>query len=354
MAAIPPRDSSSTVAQIYRWYEATAESGHRAHLGASVIGHTCERYLWLLFRWAWREAFDGRMLRLFDTGKRAEARFVAELRGIGCEVHDADEFGQQFRVREISGHFGGSLDGAVLGLPEAPKSWHVVEFKTHGAKSFAELSAKGVRESKPQHWAQMQVYMGLTGMERALYLAENKDTSDLYSERVEFDLVEFNRLVERARRIVTAATPPGKLSADPAWYQCKWCAFHGLCHGEQVAEVNCRTCAHATPRVDVEGGVWQCELGQAPIDDATQRQGCNGHRFIPALLERIAAQTDAAAEPDGNQAVTYTLPDGSTFSNGYPPAFSSAEIRASKHASMLGDSAVQALKAEFPQAQVVA
>lgn len=354
MAAIPQPDATSTVAAIYRWHKATADSGHRAHLGASVIGHACERYLWLLFRWAGAEDFDGRMLRLFDTGKRAEARFVEELRGMGCEVHDADEFGRQFRVSDIAGHFGGSMDGCALGLPEAPKTWHVLEFKTHSDKSFTELVKKKVRAAKPQHWAQVQIYMGLTGMERAMYLAENKNTSEVYAERVEFDLVEFTKLVEKARRIVAAGAPPERLSADPAWFECKWCSFHAQCHGEQVPEVNCRTCAHSTPRVDVPGGLWHCALENAQLDDATQRQGCNGHRFIPILLERIARQTDAVDEAGGNLAVTYTLPDGSTFANGYPPAFSSAEIRATHHASMLGDSQVQAIKAEFPGARMVA
>lgn len=354
MAALPSPDSTSTVAAIYRWHQLTAASGHRKHLGASVVGHACERYLWLLFRWAGAEAFEGRVLRLFDTGRRAEARFVEELRGIGCEVHDVDEFGQQFRVADIGGHFGGSMDGAAVGLPEAPKTWHVLEFKTHNDKSFAELVAKKLRAAKPQHWAQVQIYMGLTGMGRAMYLAENKNTSEVYAERVEFDQVEFTRLVERARRVITSSTPPARLSDDPAWFECKWCPFYAQCHGQALPEVNCRTCAHSTPRVDVEGGVWQCELEHLQIDDDVQRRGCNGHRYIPILLERVARQTDASEEPDGNLAVTYTLPDGSTFKNGYAPAFSSAEIRATQHASMLGDSQVQAIKAEFPKARMVA
>ena len=38
------------------------------------------------------------------------------------------------------------------------------------------LKAKGVEKSKPEHAAQMQVYMHLAGLERAFYLAVNKDT----------------------------------------------------------------------------------------------------------------------------------------------------------------------------------
>lgn len=355
MAAIPVAENT-TVQAIYRAYqerEARA-GGHRAHLGASVIGHACERYLWLLFRWAGREAFEGRLLRLFNTGQRAEAHFVDDLRSIGVQVHDVDEFGQQFRVSHVGGHFGGSMDGAALGLPEAPKAWHVTEFKTHNDKSFKELESKGVQEAKPLHYAQMQVYMGLTGMERALYLAENKNTSALYQERVHFDQAAFSALLERARRIIEAPEPAARLSNDPAWFACKWCAMHGICHGQQAPEVNCRTCAHSTPDTKVNGGAWKCERKAAAIDDAAQRQGCAGHRYIPILLERIGEQAGVEAEPDGNAAVVYRMADGRTFKNGAAPNFSSREIEAAEHKSMLCDADVQALKGAFRGAEVVA
>ena len=344
------------VQAIYRLYEQreAASGGHRAHLGASVIGHACERYLWLLFRWAGREAFDGRMLRLFEAGRQFEARVVAEMREVGVEVSEVDEFGRQHRVSAHGGHFGGSLDGAVLGLPEAPQTWHVVEFKTHNAKSFGELVSHGVAKAKPMHHDQMQVYMGLTGMDRALYLAENKDSSALYQERVHADPVRFAQIMARAERVINAAEPPLRISNDPAWWQCKLCAFHGLCHGEQVPEVNCRTCAHSTPRVDGDGGRWVCEHEHVDLDAATQRDGCNGHRFIPALLERVAEPVEYRPEQDGNAAVVYRLPNGSTFANGYPPAFSSREIRVAKHKAMLGDEDVQAVKAQIRTAEVVA
>lgn len=345
-----------TVQAIYRLHEQreAASGGHRAHLGASVIGHACERHLWLHFRWAGREQFDGRLLRLFEYGRQLEGRLVAELRGIGVEVHDTDETGQQFRVSAVGGHFGGSLDGAARGLPEAPKTWHVLEFKSHNTKSFAELQAKGVREAKPMHFAQVQVYMGLTGMERALYLAECKDTSALYQERVEFDQVEFKRLMARAKRVIGAAEPPPRLSTDPAWFACKWCAFHPLCHGEQAPEVNCRTCAHSTPRVDIEADQWQCEHRASSIGDAQQRAGCDAHRYIPILLERIGARGAVITEPDGNCAVQYIASEGLPFVNGAPPYFSSREIAAAKHKAMLGDAQVQQIKAEWPATRMVA
>ena len=245
MAAIP-QPMNTTAAAVVAWRERTTDQSHRPHLGASLIGHACDRFLWLTFRWAGAEHFDGRMLRLFDTGKREESRVYEELRGIGCEVH-ADDGGAQFRVSTLGGHFGGSMDGVVRGVPEAPAAWHVLEVKTHSDKLFAELLKKKVRGAKPMHWTQMQTYMHLAEIDRALYYAVNKNTDDLYIERIERDPAEGARIVARAQRIIESPTPPAKLSEDPAWFECKWCCFHGQCHGAEVPEVNCRACVHATP-----------------------------------------------------------------------------------------------------------
>ena len=126
---------------------------------------------------------------------------MRNLRRIGATVLEVDpETGRQWRVEAHGGHFGGSLDGVALGLLEAPKTWHVLEFKTHSLKSFRELVAKGVAEAKPQHWAQMQIYMHLTGLTRAMYLAVCKDTDDLHVERVRADADAAERLLAKAAR----------------------------------------------------------------------------------------------------------------------------------------------------------
>jgi hypothetical protein len=146
---------------------------------------------------------------MFDTGKREETRLLEELRGIGAQVWDTDpETGDQWRVVACNGHFGGSLDGVAKGLPEAPKTPAVLEFKTHNAKSFADLLAKKVHISKPQHYAQMQIYMGLMELERALYIAVNKDNDDVYVEWVYFEKDYFGKLIEHAQGLIDMTTPP--------------------------------------------------------------------------------------------------------------------------------------------------
>jgi hypothetical protein len=334
MAALP-EPIHSTVNLIYQAYENDADDGNRPHLGASLIGRPCERQLWYTFRWVDSKKFSGRMLRLFETGQLAEARFTANLRRIGVQVHDVTPDGKQWRVTDLGGHFGGSMDGAAVGLPEAPKTWHVLEYKTHGDKSFTELVKKTVQAAKPEHYAQMQVYMGYTGMERALYMAVNKNTDELYAERVDFDPVEFAKLKARAERVIRAAEPPLRVSNDPSWFVCKMCDFHEHCHGEAAPAVNCRTCAHSTPEMNGDA-TWSCAArsgfnGEIPAD--VQRTGCFAHRYIPILLEKFATQKDYV-----NGDVVYTTPTGD-FANGDPAngALASQEIRDCQQKAMLGD-----------------
>jgi hypothetical protein len=270
MAALP-ETLAPTRDAIFAAYEADREDGRRPHLGASQIGKSCERALWYDFRWTTPSRFPGRILRLFETGQLEEARLVKDLRRIGATVLEADpETGRQWRVEAHGGHFGGSLDAVALGLLEAPKTWHVVEFKTHGLKSFRDLVAKGVADAKPQHWAQMQIYMHLTGLTRAMYVAVCKDTDDLHIERVRADGDAAERLLAKAGRVIHAPRPPARISEDPAWFECRFCDHHDLCHGEAAAASNCRSCLHSTP---VEGG-WHCVRNDWMLSPADERFPC--------------------------------------------------------------------------------
>ena len=305
MAPLPP-PPTPTLDAIYAAYVAEAGDGFRDHLGASIIGKACCRALWYDFRWVTRARFTGRILRLFDTGKREEDRLVRDLRCTGATVLDTDpETGRQWRVSAVGGHFGGSLDAVAIGLLEAPKTWHVVEFKTHGLKSFAALKNDGVEQSKPQHAAQMQVYMHLTGIARAMYVAVCKDTDELHIERVRADQAAGERLIAKADRVINVPRPPVKISEDPAWWQCRLCEHHDHCHGGRPATRNCRTCLHSTP---VEGG-WICERWQRQLSSLEQRQGCPFHLFVPDLVP--AEPVDA-----GDDWVAYRFADGRRWIDG--------------------------------------
>jgi hypothetical protein len=226
---------SKTVEAIYAAYKTKGDAEPpRKYLGCSELGHPCERLLWYKFHIGVKESFDGRMYRLFDTGNHAEARFVADLRAIGCTVHEVGEDGKQFALSAFDGQLSGHMDGCVLGVPEAPKTWHVCEFKTHNNKSFNKLVKDGVAKTKPQHYCQMQMYMGLSGMTRALYLAVNKDNDELYSERVRFNKQEFDALMARADRIIHSTVQPERISEREDYYECSWCPAHSICWNKML------------------------------------------------------------------------------------------------------------------------
>ncbi|WP_288076448.1 PD-(D/E)XK nuclease family protein [Pseudomonas sp.] len=303
MAAIP-QSMNTTSESIISWW-GKREDMPRLHLGASIIGRECERALWYSFRWATSKQFDGRMLRLFNRGHREEPQFLEELRGIGAEVYDSDpDTKRQHRFMTVRGHFGGSCDAIGRGFPEAPKTWAIVEFKTHNEKSFNELCKEGVKDAKPEHYAQMQVYMGLADLDRALYLAANKNTDELHSEWIKFDKDVFDKLVAKATRIIEAAEPPLGISQDPAWYKCKMCDHKDVCHKQKVPQKNCRTCAFATPHDD---GTWLCEADNRLLDYNEQLIGCRQHLYIPPLI------TFATALDMGNGFVKYKHQDGTTI-----------------------------------------
>lgn len=297
----------TTAQAITKNYEKQKQE-NRPHLGASEIGKPCDRAIWYSFRWSTNKKFSGRILRLFNTGIREEARFLDELKAIGAEVYERDpETGNQFQFSAHGGHFGGSCDAVARGLPEAPKSWAVVEFKTHSAKSFADLEKNTVVKAKPEHFAQMQVYMGLADIDRALYLAVNKDTDELYSEWIHFDKGIFQGLLDRAARIINRATPPEKLSNDPSWYQCKFCDHQAICHQKKIPVKNCRTCSYSTPE---SNGTWSCGLYKRPLSVQDQRLGCRSHLYIPDLI------TFAKAINSSGDFVTYfDIKDGIVFAN---------------------------------------
>ena len=246
-----------------------ASENPRTHLGASLIGRECSRQLWYTFRWAKQPDFSGRMYRLFDRGHREEDTLANLLRMAGVEVHTVDTNGEQFRVKD--GHFGGSMDGCGRGFPEDPEAWHVLEFKTHNDKSFKRLQKVGVVEAKPEHAAQMQVYMHYTGMPKACYMAVNKNDDDLHVEFLDYNESFARMLINKAMGIIHTDTPPERIGG-PDWFVCKWCDFRAICHQGEPMDKNCRTCEMSEPLTyDAE---WACAEGE-PMGDMTEEKTCH-------------------------------------------------------------------------------
>jgi hypothetical protein len=268
----------------------------RTHLGASVIGDDCQAKAWNAFRWLKFEEANGQQLRLFNRGHLEEARFVRWLELVGFEVREFDPVTKkQFRILGCKGHFGGSLD--AMAKPPAKYGINedlifLGEFKTHNEKNFAKLAGPkpawrdmgkprhggaGVIASKPMHFKQMCSYGRAYKFKYGLYCAVNKDTDELYFEIVELDWRQADDLFRKAEGIVFSQTRPPKIANVASFFDCKFCDFSGLCHGDEVPVKNCRSCRNAFP---VEDAQWFCQVHQSNIPAHIIKVGCDSYGRI--------------------------------------------------------------------------
>ncbi len=318
MATIP-RPHSLTTEAIYQAYAASrGQAWDSMGISISILGEECERQLWYELRWAAKpEVIDGLKAITFETGNLEETRLMNSLRMIGCEVDEVDERGKQYRASAVAGHVRGKTDGKVLGLPESPKQWHCVEAKSMKEVYWKEVVKHGVRKGYFTHWVQLNTYCHLFGFERGLYICRNKNTGEVYCERIETDHVEAIRLLTRAERIIKSANPPPKLHEDPESkmaFKCKHlCKAKAICHDKEFSRVSCRTCLHATPEFFGDAA-WSCARWNKPLSLAEQKAGCPTHLYIPSLVPGEVVDAN-----DEEEWVLYTLHDGREWRDGVKP-----------------------------------
>lgn len=265
----------------------TYDGGHRSHLGASLIGRECKRYLWYVFRWCLHEKTTGRQQRLFNRGHREEARFVEWLEGIGFKVwfenrnEGPNEKGEypQYRISDVMGHFGGSLDGIAV-LPERYGIAEPVllEFKTNGTGAgFNKLGESGMPIAKPEHFAQTSTYGKKYNLRYCAYLNINKNDDSLHVEIVKLNHGLGEQMIMKAEQIIMSQTPPARLSDNPTFHKCGYCHMKDVCHKGAVVEVNCRSCAFARP---VENAEWFCEVHNGNIPKEFVTNACPSYKAI--------------------------------------------------------------------------
>lgn len=309
----------------------TYDGGHRSHLGASLIGNECKRYLWYVFRWCLHEKTTGRQQRLFNRGHREEARFIEWLEGIGFkvwfenyegfsydEINDiyyiakqedinAAEFVSpnhpnfrthiarakadglefpQYRISDVMGHFGGSLDGIAI-LPEryGIKGPVLLEFKTNGTGAgFNKLCDNGMPVAKPEHFAQTSTYGKKYEFDFVVYLNINKNDDSLHTEVVKLDHNLGEQMLIKAEQIITSPEAPPRLSDNPTFFKCGYCSMKDICHKGAIPEKNCRSCKNARP---VENAEWFCDVHNGVIPGDFIATGCDSYSPITAVAKNV-------------------------------------------------------------------
>ncbi|MBO7453853.1 MAG: hypothetical protein J6T91_00495 [Alphaproteobacteria bacterium] len=210
----------------------------RSYLGASSIGDECIRKVQLQYMQK-DQKVSAKQIRTFDIGHCLEDLVIKWLRIAGFDLKTRNENGEQFGFSVANGKFAGHVDGLIYNFPEEfpdkPEGPALLEIKTMNHKSWNDTQKRGVLVSKPVYYSQVQLYMAYLELDRCLFVALNKDTSDLYFEIIPFDPGMAQKYSDRAVQIIKATENNELLpcvSGDSSFFLCKMCGFRDHCWKE--------------------------------------------------------------------------------------------------------------------------
>lgn len=248
----------------------------RKHLGASLIGRPCDRFLWLSWRWAFWKKPVARMIRLFNRGHLEEARWIALIRQAGMHTQHLLD-GKQLKITGVNGHFGGSLDGLVFGCPDFPDAWGLLEFKTSNKSSFQKLTKYGVQAAKNEHYTQCQQYMAFYKLPFALYGCVCKDDDEIHLEIVLPDKTNCAAGLAKAVTVIGANRIPNAMQgASSLSFDCKFCDAYNICHSGAKVMKTCRSCEYV---VLANEGKWICGHKQIELSAEAQFAACENYNL---------------------------------------------------------------------------
>jgi hypothetical protein len=272
MAILPKQNTAigQNIADILNDGEIFQEQ--RGYIGYSGSGEPCLRKIWYSFRWSSSDVITKQTNRIFDLGHILEEYVKKDLVKNGFIVTD-----EQIEVSGCYGHAKGHIDGIVC-LPNSTDRM-LLEIKTSNELGFNAIVKRGVKKEKPAHYSQMQAYMGKLDLHFGLYVCYNKNTSEYYTEIIEFDKSCFNDIDRKFNSVLLSEFPPDKIG-DSEYYSCQWCTFKAVCHEQAVPNVNCRTCNFANIEM---GGEWSCSLHYKNLTKNEQQLGCSKYERSYAL-----------------------------------------------------------------------
>ena len=197
----------------------------------------CYRERWFTFRGFEMDERGGfasnpKLLRIFRLGHVIEDEVVQLLEDTGFTVKD-----QQLELG--SGQWLGHIDGLIDMSRDAVPDWCLLEIKSANAARFELLCELGSYAAWNAGYAdQIQAYLHhLNGISDAIIVVYNKNTSELYTERILYD-IDAAQLLEKNNALVIAEgnVPPQRPPEAKTQYGqfCKWCDFQQTCWGGAV------------------------------------------------------------------------------------------------------------------------
>jgi hypothetical protein len=249
------------------------EAGHeqkpyfgKRTISASIVGAECDAEIALKFRSFPQREPGPKATRIFKLGHLIEPLVIDYLIAAGIPVIPfADRNGyKQFTWTDYHGHAKVKVDGLI--------KWHdkpteILEVKSAKESSYSGMRDAGIKVANPKYYAQAQMAMGLSGYKSVLMVVYCKNTSQLFSERLEFDEEYWAFLKVKIERILEGGAQ--KITKKEGDFRCMFCDVAGACwKAERPAIRHCHHCVFAHPDV---GQKWWCmkhdQFAHAICDD---------------------------------------------------------------------------------------
>ena len=173
----------------------------------SSLGNPCDRYLWL----AYNGKLEAKPLpavtqRIFQCGSSLEDRVAKWFEGLG--ILRGREVALKTDIPPISGRIDFIINHYDLGVI-------AVELKSINKLNFGRL-----KEAKPEHALQLQMYLNMGNYDHGTVLYECKDDQRLKSFIIERDVIEWDNILKRCFRIQDMLTRPEECSGE-TWCDCR-------------------------------------------------------------------------------------------------------------------------------------
>jgi len=261
----------------------------RYYIGASSVGAECERQCLFNHVHASDDNHSADTLFRFEDGHRTEDLIAERIRLVdGVELFTHKPDGSQFGFSALNGHFRGHIDGVIKGHPELdePAIWECKATSEKNFRAFKRLKEKRRHEDVLLKWnevyyGQAMLYCHFFDLDYHYLSVATPGGRDLDDLITPANGAYATSLIDKAKSILENPELPPRISADPKFFKCAWCAHHRLCHREsgdsdpiQYVNQNCRTCKFAEPIMDGEDGGWRCATHNVELTEEGQSEGC--------------------------------------------------------------------------------
>lgn len=195
----------------------------RKYIGASSIGKPCLRQIWYSYHGHNRLEPEPRIKITFQIGHSLEVLILDYLKKAGIIIVCQGKFYSDSSVLALQGH----VDGVIV-LPDESRA--ILEIKTAKESSFNTFYKHGLLKWQESYYTQIQTYMGMSGINRGVLLAINKNSSEMHQEWIDFDPIYYEEIKLKCNSICTSLNPPPKISENGSYFICKQCEFRKICH----------------------------------------------------------------------------------------------------------------------------